>query len=92
MFDYRPYLARALEELDAWRDKSPGPYSDEFYLSVERLLRSMVDCSGDDLDRRAHDLLHVIMDSGPLDADFVPSFKTLVDALDRLRLRTRAGE
>ena len=92
MFDHRPYLARSLEELDAWRDKSPGRYSDDFYLSVERLLRSMVDCSGDDLDRRVHGLLHFIVDCGPLDADFLPSFKTLVDALDRLRLKTREKE
>jgi hypothetical protein len=81
-------VTRALAELEEWESRDRETNA-PFATSCRQLLLQAERASTlDELDQRAATLLRVIADSGPLSADFLPSFQEVAQALEK---RRRAG-
>jgi hypothetical protein len=86
-------LGRASEEVREYCRTSPDAagYGIEWLQSLAQRMEAASSLDSDAaIEREIDGLAHSIIDSGPLTADFAPSFGDALDALQRLRKR-RAG-
>ena len=79
-------IYQAIEELDNWVETHPpSPDVSQWYQSVRKqLLRAQKSTTIDDLEYMTSIITRMIVDSGPLDKDFLPSYQDLLGKLDKL--------
>lgn len=94
MESLRAHMGRALTELDEWQARSSeaAEYGTDGYRSVATTLRAAAAAETiEELDRLLRPLFRMIVDSGPLSSDFLPSLGAVRDALQRWRQRHGQG-
>ncbi len=84
-------LAEAtLPELRRWREETPGSFPPELYDRVELHLKGIIASETEEqLNSSVAALTRMLVDSGPMDEAFLPSFWNLADGLQRLRKRKK---
>ena len=92
MNQFSKLLHNAAAEVRAFCSTSPeaSQFGTDWLLSLAEQLEAASRLESDaDVERRIDALLYMITDSGPLTAEFAPSFNQVADALQRRRKRER---
>ena len=92
MNQFSDLLKKAAAEVRAYSAAAPdaSQFSADWFLSFAEQLEAAGALESDaDIERQVDGLLHMITDSGPLTAQFAPSFHHVVDALQRRRKRAK---
>lgn len=87
-----PLIDKALEELEEWKTKgSDRSYFDERYLDYFRIeLEKTKKCrSLSEMDLVVRTITHMIIDSGPMSENFMPSFQKILIAFQKLRKKRK---
>ncbi len=87
----RRCLQSAIDELEAWNRATPLGEAPDFQPACRTvLLRAANATSVEDMEVELGSLTRMIVESGPLSGDFLPSLRTATDALEKRR-RHRAS-
>ena len=92
MSQFSDLLKKAAAEVRTYCATAPdaSEFGTEWFLSfAEQLEAASVLESDADVERQIDGLLYMITDSGPLTAQFAPSFHQVADALQRRRKRDK---
>ena len=92
MSQFSDLLKKAAAEVRAYSATAPGAsqFGADWFLSFAEQLEAASAVESDaDVERQIDGLLYMITDSGPLTAQFAPSFHQVVEALQRRRKRAK---
>jgi len=77
-------IKNAIQELDEWTHNKPQHLTQGIQKIREELIEAKLSTSIESLREKTNIISMMIVDSGPLDVDFLPSFQEIVKKLGKL--------